>query len=226
MATLLNAPAPLAASVLPADWSLADLVAHLGGIPLERIHLTPPIGTATEQDVIDVQARTDRLCELIDGVLVEKTMGYFESLLAIEISHLIKTYLDSYDLGIVLGADGTLRILPKQVRAPDVCFISWDRFPGRKLPDTPIPDLAPDLAIEVLSPSNTPGEMGRKLRDYFTAGVRLVWYIDPRTRSATVYEAEDQGTELNETGVLSGGAVLPGFELSLQTLFAKLPEQA
>lgn len=59
----------------PADWTVADMLAQLGGVPPERIRLVPLPGTATEQDVIDVEARTDRLCELIDGVLVEKTMG-------------------------------------------------------------------------------------------------------------------------------------------------------
>jgi Uma2 family endonuclease len=121
----------------------------------------------------------------------------------------------------VLGADGTLEVLPDQVRIPDACFISWDRFPDRKLPEEPIPALAPDLAIEVLSEGNTEQEMQRKLRDYFTAGVRLVWYIDPRTRSARSYSATEQFGEVSEDGALSGGDVLPGFELSLHELLAK-----
>ena len=112
-------------------------------------------------------------------------------------------------------------ILPHQVRIPDVCFISWDHFPNRQLPSEPIPALAPDLAIEVLSKSNTQAEMQRKLRDYFTAGVRLVWYIDPRTRSAKSYTAENQCVEVAESQSLSGGDVLPGFELPLRELFAK-----
>jgi Uma2 family endonuclease len=63
--------------------------------------------------------------------------------------------------------------------------------------------------------------MQRKLHDYFTAGVRLVWYIEPRTRTARAYTAEDQCVELGERDSLSGGEVLPGFELPLQDLFAK-----
>jgi Uma2 family endonuclease len=106
-----------------------------------------------------------------------------------------------------------------------VCFIAWDRFPNRKLPAEPIPALAPDLAIEVLSASNTEGEMQRKLHDYFTAGVRLVWYIDPQTRSAKAYTAEDRCVELSESQSLSGGDVLPGFELPLKELFAKVRTQ-
>jgi Uma2 family endonuclease len=78
------------------------------------------------------------------------------------------------------------------------------------------------LAIEIPSEGNTPGEMQRKLRDYFAAEVRLVWYIDPRSRTAMVYTAADNGEPLTEADVLDGGAVLPGFSLPLSKLFAKL----
>jgi Uma2 family endonuclease len=162
------------------------------------------------------------MCELIDGVLVEKTMGYAESLLACAIIELLRGFVRKHNLGIVLGEAGTLRILRDQVRIPDVSFLSWDRFPGGKLPKTPIPAVAPDLAVEVLSDSNTEGEMRRKLRDYFTTGVRLVWYVDPRTRTVAVYTSPDQCTALDESAILTGGDVLPGFELPLRDLFAEI----
>ena len=87
-----------------------------------------------------------------------------------------------------------------------------------------IPDLYPDLAVEVLSESNTPEEMERKLREYFLAGVRLVWMIDPRKRAAEIYTTPDapSGT-LDESQALDGGKVLPGFTLPLAELFARLP---
>jgi len=217
---------PVVSSLPPANWTVADLVASLGGIPLDRIRVSPPFGTATEKDVLEVERQTGCPCELIDGTLVEKTMGYIESFLVMRIGFLIQSFLATHDLGIVLGADGTLQVLPDQVRIPDVCFVAWERFPNRQLPSEPIPLLAPDLAIEVLSVSNTAGEMQRKLHDYFTAGVRLVWYIDPQTRSAKSYTAEDQCVELVESQSLSGGDVLPGFELPLMELFAKVRTQA
>ena len=126
------------------------------------------------------------------------------------------------NLGVVAGPDGTLKILPRQVRIPDVSFISWDRFPDGKLPQTPIPAVAPDLAVEVLSEGNTEGEMRRKLHDYFAAGVRLVWYVDPRSRTAAVYTRPSNASVLGESDVLTGGDVLPGFELSLRELFAEM----
>jgi len=221
----------VATSTLPIDWTLGDLLSllrsmQLGNVPPNRIRLVPPPGTATEQDVIEVEARTDRLCELIDGVLVEKTMGYLESLLAGVILEKLRAYVRAHDLGIVLGEGGTLKILPDQVRIPDVCFIAWNRFPGGKLLPQPIPPVAPDLAVEVLSEGNTPAEMERKLQDYFTAGVRLVWYVDPRTRTAKAFTAPEQCLVLGQQQSLSGGDVLPGFELPLADVFGELERKA
>lgn len=199
--------------------TVAELQERLGGIPAERIRLNPPPGTATEEDLLHVLDHEDRICELIDGVLVEKPMGYYESIVAMELVYILRRYLDSNPLGKILGPDGTLRILHKQVRAADVAFLSWDRFPNRRLPKKPIPPLVPDLAIEILSKSNTKGEMKRKLRDYFDAGVRLVWLIDPPTRSAKSYTAADRFEPVPPNGTIDGGDVLPGFILSLQELF-------
>ena len=204
------------------DGTLADLLEQLGNVPASRILLNPPPGTAGEQDVLDSERRTGLAPELIDGVLVEKAVEYLESLLAVALSSRLRDFVKAGKLGIVLGEGGTLRILPGQVRVPDVCFIRRERFPGGELPDIAIPPIVPDLAIEILSRSNTEGEMLRKLRDYFAAGVQMVWYIDPHDRTARVYTAVDQCTVLGEVDVLSGGELLPGFQLPLKTLLAEM----
>jgi Uma2 family endonuclease len=142
-------------------------------------------------------------------------------MVAILAARMIGDFVAEHDLGVVLGEAGTLRVLPQQVRVPDVCFISWSKFPGPVLPAEPIPALAPDLAVEILSASNTPGEMQRKLHDYFEAGVRLVWYIDPEKRSALAYTAPELSTVVRIGESLSGGAVLPGLELPLRELFVR-----
>jgi Uma2 family endonuclease len=202
----------------------AELVERLGNIPLERICFTPPPGTATERDLLTALRRNDRLYELVDGTLVEKTAGLSESMIALLISRRIGNFAEEYDLGIPAGADGTVRLLKGLVRIPDVSFFCWDKLPGRVLPSEPIPDLFPDLAVEVLSENNTPEEMERKLREYFLAGVRLVWMIDPRRRTAEVFTAPDAPAAiLVETQALDGGNVLPGFTLPLAELFARLP---
>src|SRR5208282_1286465 len=202
------------ATIAPPDIkTLADLRQRLGGIPLERIWFHPAPGTATEKDVIEAEERENRLCELLDGTLVEKAIGFEESRLAIELSHLVKSYLDRNDLGICVGADGMMRI------APDLVFITWDRLPGRESPREPIPDLAPDLAVEVLSEGNTKPEMARKVREYFDASVILVWLIDPRKRTARVFSTIEKLALVRADQALDGGAVLPGFVLPLSDLF-------
>jgi Uma2 family endonuclease len=203
--------------------TLADLLDRLGGIPLDRVLFHPPPGTATEADVIAAgQLPRKRLCELIDGVLVEKTMGLLESLLAMALGAILRGFVLPRNLGLVTGADGTMRLFPGLVLIPDVAFISWASIPGGRVPKDPIPDLAPDLAIEVLSKSNTAKEMERKRNHYFTAGVRLVWIIDPRKRLAKVYTSPKRHNTLDESATLDGGDVLPGFSLPLRELFSEL----
>jgi len=205
--------------------TLADLVEQLGSIPLHRIRFHPLPGTATEQDVLDIERRENRLCELVDGVLVEKAMGFRESALACALIIFLSAFTRPRNLGIVTGEAGMLRLSSGLVRIPDVAFVSWGRLPGRRMPSEPIPQLAPDLAVEVLSESNTEGEMDRKLHEYFDAGVLAVWFVDPKSRTITVYTAADQFVVLNENQILDGGIVLPGFSLPVQQLFAELDRE-
>jgi Uma2 family endonuclease len=200
---------------------MADLQKHLGGVPARRIRLFPPPGTATEDDALSIADHEDRLCELVDGILVEKTMASYESVLALILVHLLHVYLDKNPIGIILGPDGPVRILPARMRLPDVSFISWQRFPGGKLPDDAVFRVAPDLAVEIISKGNTKGEMDLKLREYFEAGVRLVWYIDPRSRTAQIYTAVNESTTIDSNGFLEGRDVLPGFQLRLGEPFER-----
>jgi Uma2 family endonuclease len=189
-------------------------------IPAERILLDPPPGTATEKDLIRVNRRRDRICELVDGVLVEKAMGFKESWLTAILMRLLQTFLDRHDLGILVGPDAMLRLVPGLIRAPDVSSISWDSLPGGGFPEQPIPDLAPDFAVEVISKSNTNKEIERKLQEYFDRGVRLARVVRPKTRTVEVYTAPKQFRRLDHDQTLDGGDVVPGFTLPLAQLFA------
>lgn len=206
----------------PPIHTLAELLDRLGGVPLERIRFRPSPGTATEDDVIRVEQEENRLCELVEGVLVEKAMGLRESLLAVALAHHLREFVTPRNLGLVAGAGGMLRLFAGLVRIPDVAFISWTRVPGGRVPDAPIPRLAPDLAVEVLSRSNTPAEMQRKREEYFEAGVTLVWLVDPEERVVTVFTVVDEGVVYSARERLNGGSVLPGFSLALHHLFAEL----
>ncbi len=196
-----------------------ELMDRIGDIPLSRIRLQPPPGTATEEDVIRAEGRFNRLCELVDGTLVEKPLGFYESRLAVTLIFFLELYSRDNDLGIVLGEAGLMRVEPKQVRIPDVAFYSWEQFPGRILPPGSILDRVPDLAIEILSASNTKKEMARKRKEYFLGGCTLVWEVDPLKRTVRVYTSPDESTLVREKGTLEGGTVLPGFTLPVADWF-------
>jgi len=148
--------------------TLADLIERLGEIPAQRVRMRPFPGTATEKDVVDIRNREKRLFELVDGTLVEKGMGYIESTLACYIIVKLKEFVDPRNLGLVSGESGMMALVPGMVRIPDMAFASWQRFPDRKMPKEPIPQLVPDLVVEVLSESNTEREMARKVPRIFS----------------------------------------------------------
>jgi Uma2 family endonuclease len=206
--------------------TLADLLARLGGIAPDRVRYDPRPGTATEEDLLAIKRREGRTCELVEGVLVEKATGLREAILAGVLIDALRHCVRPRNLGIVTGPDGTMRIYPGLVRIPDVAFASWTCLRGGRVPDEPIPDLVPDLAVEILSESNTPAEMALKRSEYFTAGVSVVWMIDPETRTVASHTSPEQATMLAGTQTLEGGQVLPGFALPLAEFFGELDVRA
>jgi Uma2 family endonuclease len=206
--------------------TIGELLDQLGGIEPGRVRATPAPGKATEQDLIRLLARTDRLYELVDGVLVEKVMGAQESFIAGLILYLLHAF-NQKRFGFPLGADGAVRLMPGLVRIPDVSFIRWERVPVRgKVPNDAVPNPAPDLAVEVLSESNTPAEMQRKLKEYFLAGTRLVWFVDPQSRTVEVFTAPDQSVTRTEEQSLDGADLLPGLDLPVKSLFEQLEPES
>lgn len=204
----------------PPSLSLTDLAERFGPMPAWRIRNAAAPGTATEQDVLKIEARENRLCELVDGVLVEKTVGFYETILAVRLAGRLEVFVEANHLGVVTGEGGMMRIFPGLVRIPDVAFASWNEFP-EGVTDEPVPNVVPDLAVEILSEGNTKQEKDGKLDDYFEAGVRLVWLIEPRRKTVEVFTARHTSSLLDENATLSGGDVLPRFSLALKRFFAK-----
>src|SRR4051794_23132230 len=157
--------------------TLGDLLSRIGGVAPDRIRIRPPPGTATEEDWLAADQNRGPACELVDGVLVEKPVCLKESILAAYLIAVLNTFVRDRQLGFISGESGAMALFPGLVRIPDVAFISTDRARKARVASSPIPRLAPELAIEVLSPSNTPAEMSRKREDYFAAGTKLVWQI-------------------------------------------------
>ncbi len=201
--------------------TVADVLNEFGPIPISRIRTQPPPGDATEQHVVDIETHENRLFELYDGILIEKTMGHYESYLAMVIAAELQKFVVAHDLGYIVGADGMVKLFPGEVRIPDTAFISWDRLGQRQVPREPIPLLVPDLIVEVISKGNTPREMDRKLKEYFDAGARLVWYVYPETSVVRVFNASESFFDLTDADVLDGGEILPGFTLPLAKVFTK-----
>jgi Uma2 family endonuclease len=199
---------------------MADLLAALGVSP-ERVLASPAPGTATVDDVVAMDDHEDRLCELVDGVLVEKAMGFLESSLAGVLIQILRNFLDQHRLGVVAGEGGMIRLAPNLVRIPDVSFVSRDQFPDGRVGREPVPFLSPTIAVEIISAGNTKAEMDRKLIEYFAAGSKLVWYLDPSDRTVRVYTSPEDCTTLDESQTLDGGEVLPGFRLPIREWFER-----
>jgi Uma2 family endonuclease len=212
-------PEPISVQERPE--TLADLLRRLGNIPAYRVRLHPPPGTATEEDLVRNNESLFRtaICELVDGTLVEKPVGWEESAIAILIAHILVSFVRSRRLGTVLGSDGMLRLVPGLMRAPDVSFIARGRLKRCKRGGERYPSIGPDLAVEVISKSNTKAEIARKINEYFAAGTRLAWVVDPKTEIVRVHQAPRKFVVLRAGDVLDGGDVLPGFQVPVRDLF-------
>jgi Uma2 family endonuclease len=206
--------------------NMAEIWFRAGQVPMERIIMRPTPGTATLDDAVKSKDTLNVSCELVDGILVAKTMGYFESKIALALAFFIQQYLEKHPIGEVAGADGPCETLPNHARKPDVSFTSFARIRSQSKPTRKALPFSPDLAVEVLSESNTSAEMEKKLNEYFATGARLVWYVEPELRTARAYTSVDQWEDIGPNGILRGHDVLPGFELSLVKLFERAAPQS
>jgi Uma2 family endonuclease len=205
---------------VPGTDTLADVVERLGDVPLDRILWNPRPGTATEEDAIRlIDGEPKRLVELVDGILVEKAMGYREGLLAATFMFHIAGFVRSRNLGVVGAPDALMRLKKGGDRMPDISFTSWAKLPTADAHLGRVAPFAPELAVEIHSASNRPREIERKRREYFAAGTKLVWEVDPDARMVTVFTDPTTSSVLTMSDTLDGGSVLPGFALPLADLF-------
>ncbi len=133
---------------------------------------------------------------------------------------LLEAFVESKRLGEVFAEAGYLLARnPDTVRGPDLSFVSKERLEGFEA--TRFFDGAPDLAVEILSPSNRPGQMHGKVADYFAAGARLVWLVDPASRTVSVYREVLTPRRLSAGDALDGGDVLPGLSIPIDAIFTR-----
>jgi Uma2 family endonuclease len=176
----------------------------------------------TAGEFFDLPEPTDgSVQELVRGEVV--TMpgpGFEHGEVQVNVAFAIKGYLKPNPIGRVVSESGTITERnPDTVRGPDVSFYSKERIPldARVVK---YPEQSPDLCVEIVSPSNTKRRLREKIKEYFVAGVRMVWLVDPEDRSVTVLRAPDEGRLLYEGATLDGGDVLPGFSCKVADLFA------
>lgn len=159
--------------------------------------------------------------ELVRGMLArEPGPGFRHGWLANRLGHYLEVYAEETRRGLVSGEAGFVLVEePPTVRFPDVAWVSTKRFPsGEELPERYVLG-GPDLAVEIVSPFDRLTEIQEKVFEYLAAGTRMVWIVDPDTRSVTVWRSRDQVRALTVGDQLDGSDVLPGFRLDVSTLF-------
>jgi Uma2 family endonuclease len=162
------------------------------------------------------------LYEVVDGRILElPPMGAYESDIANFLARLLDEHASKSRLGRAFVELLFLIDVARGLkRRPDLAFVSVARWPyGKRAPKGEAWDMVPDLAVEVVSPSNGAAEIAEKVRDYFQAGTPLVWVIYPGTRQVYVYTSVSAVRILLEPADLDGGDLLPGFHLPLNRLF-------
>lgn len=170
---------------------------------------------------------SDVLYEVVNGQIRElPPMGAFEVGLAKIVLVALDTFGQSQRIGEAYGE--MLFLLDPAAKLelrPDVAFVSYNRWPkGKRIPQAAAWAIVPDLAAEVISPSNTWNEILEKIADYFRTGVQLVWVVSPVTEQVYVYTALNANHILNREDTLDGGDLLPGFTLPLDQVFREESE--
>lgn len=174
--------------------------------------------TASEAD-LRAAPRDGRKRELVDGEIRVSPAGFRHEEIALRLMLRLAPHVLERGLGKVVGSSAGFRLPNGNVRSPDVSFVAAGRFPGDRSPET-FADLAPDLAVEIVSPDDRPRDLLDKVGESLEAGVRLVWVVDPRRGAATVYRSLTDVRSLDRGGSLDGGDVVPGFTMPLSDLVA------
>jgi len=200
------------------SFTLVELAERFGDIPANRICMSPPPGQATEEDVLYYDDHEDRLFELVDGTLIEKAMGSYESHIAGQIFGFLFIYIQAHPIGKLFPGDGQLRLRKQRIRIPDVSFVTNERVQRSDFKKAQIASLSPNLAVEVISESNSKKEMDDKLKEYFATGSEEVWYVYPLTRELHQFTSLSEVIVHREDGVVTT-RLLPGFELAVKEIF-------
>lgn len=157
-----------------------------------------------------------RKWELVKGEAKEVPAGYQHDIFVINIGATLKPF--ARGRGYISGSSAGFRMASGNVRSPDVSFMRKERLPGG-VPSVGFEDFAPDLAIEIISPSERPEDMAEKVAEYFGAGAQQVWHLFPETKRVTVYLSPFETAAFGPGDTLDAGDLLPGFSCRAEELF-------
>jgi len=187
---------------------------------------TTPVGMRSQSNGAvsrapsEIYADGDRLFEVVHGVRVEKNMGVLQNVIAGILYRAMAPFCDQNQLGWAVFE--TLFAIPGSGndRKPDVAFVSFDRWAkDRPIPQSNAWPVAPDLAVEVISPTDNAFNMAAKVREYFAGGVRQVWQVFSNTEQVLIFTAPDAVRILTRTDTLTAEPVIPGFQMAVANLF-------
>jgi Uma2 family endonuclease len=167
------------------------------------------------ESFVDLPENADRLFEYIGGEPVEVPSNPFVSEIASRISRHLGNWVDERDLGHITGEAGGYMVAGERY-APDVAYISKVRQP--ELPQRGYNPDPPDLAVEVLSPSNDPDDIQIKINNYLLAGT-VVWLVNPAKKHVTVFSPGHPAKRVTAKDTLDGSDALPGFTLAVEDIF-------
>lgn len=158
--------------------------------------------------------------ELVRGeVVTMPPPGFIHGIVQNNVSFSLTAYARQTKSGRVTVESGVVTERDEDtVRGPDVAYWSYERLPADQVPEG-YANVAPDLCVEVLSPSNTEQRTTRKVAEYFACGARMVWVVDPEERTVTIYRKPGEGRVLWEDAAITGEDVLPGFSCALTEFF-------
>lgn len=164
--------------------------------------------------LVDRPENADKLYEYVGGEIVEVPSNPFSSQIASRINRRLGNFVEPQDMGTITDGQGGYVVAGERY-APDVAFLARHKGPLADRGYNPVP---PDLAVEVLSPTDEPRRLRVKLANYLLAGT-VVWVVDPETRTVEVYVPGQKPALLDVNGVIDGGEMLPGFRLAVKDLF-------
>lgn len=176
-----------------------------------------PRKTITDEDLMRLP-RDGRKWERVDGRPQEVATSAKHDQIVIWLGRLIGPYADDY--GILMASQAGFRMASGNVRLPDFAFTRYDRFPNGEVPDGFV-EFAPDLAVEIISPSEEPADVARKVEEYFESGAQQVWHMFPETRTVKVFRSPSEARVYQPGDEIDLDDLLPGFRSRVAALFQK-----